>query len=188
MNAVTISRTPEKLGLRVEDYLRLDQAGAYDGYGKTELIEGDVYAMNAQYSRHARIKTRLAGVLNQALATLGGTLEAIVEVSITLSEDSMPEPDISVISYAGNDPAPASTVALVVEVSDTTLAIDLGRKAALYARHGIPEYWVVDVENRVVHQMWLPSDTGFANICQIPFGTSITASTLGQLTIPTTDF
>ena len=188
MNAVTISRTPEKLGLRVEDYLRLDQAGAYDGYGKTELIEGDVYAMNAQYSRHARIKTRLAGALNQALATLGGSLEAIVEVSIALSDDSMPEPDISVIGYTGNDPAPASSVALVVEVSDTTLVIDLGRKAALYARHGIPEYWVVDVEARIIHQMWAPGETGFANSCLISFGTSITAATLGQLTIPTTDF
>jgi hypothetical protein len=164
MNAVTIIRTPEKLGLRVEDYLRLARAGAYDGYGKTELIEGDVYAMNAQYSRHARIKT------------------------VALSDDSMPEPDISVTSYQGNDPTPASSIALIVEVADTTLAIDLGRKAALYARHGIPEYWVLDVDAGIIHQMWEPGNAGFAQVRRAPFGNLLMAATLDNLTIATTDF
>jgi Uma2 family endonuclease len=188
MNAVTIIRTPEKLGLRVEDYLRLARAGAYDGYGKTELIEGDVYAMNAQYSRHARIKTRLAVALTHALVSVAGNLEALVEVSVALSDDSMPEPDISVTSYQGNDPTPASSIALIVEVADTTLAIDLGRKAALYARHGIPEYWVLDVDAGILHQMWEPGNAGFAQVRRTPFGNLLMAATLDNLTIATTDF
>ncbi|MBY0519704.1 MAG: Uma2 family endonuclease [Sphingomonas sp.] len=57
----------------------------------------------------------------------------------------MPEPDIVLTRWRGKGPVPVETVALVVEVADTTLASDLGRKADLYAAAGIPEYWVIDL-------------------------------------------
>lgn len=185
MNAVVALRTPEKLGLKVEDYLRLVQAGAFADHGKTELIEGDVFAMNAQFSRHARVKTRLTGMINEALRALGSDLEALVEVSVALSDDSMPEPDISLTRYTGDDPAPADTVALVIEVADTTMAIDLGRKVALYARHGIAEYWVVDVEERQINMMSMPSALSYQKIVQIPFGLVAKALTISGLSVET---
>ena len=54
---------------------------------------------------------------------------------------------------AGLDTGPVrlETVVLIAEVADTTLATDLGEKATLYARHGVPEYWVIDVEGRMLH-------------------------------------
>ncbi|MBY0519703.1 MAG: hypothetical protein K2P79_04680 [Sphingomonas sp.] len=57
MNAsALILTTPRKLGLRVEDFLLLNASGAFDGDGKTELIDGDIYVMNAQFGEHARAK------------------------------------------------------------------------------------------------------------------------------------
>ena len=185
MNAVTNLRTPSKLGLRVEDYLLIARAGAFEAHGKTELIEGDVYAMNAQYSGHARIKTRLTARINAALTAAGLALEALTEVSVRLSEETMPEPDISVTSYTGNDPVPLDQLALVVEVADTTLAIDMGRKRSLYAGVGVEEYWVVDVERATIHQMWNPSATDYGDARTFVLGQTIISETLGGLEVET---
>jgi Uma2 family endonuclease len=185
MNAVTNLRTPSKLGLRVEDYLLIARAGAFEAHCKTELIEGDVYAMNAQYSGHARIKTRLTARINAALTAAGLALEALTEVSVRLSEETMPEPDISVTSYLGNDPVPLKELALVVEVADTTLAIDMGRKRSIYAGVGIKEYWVVDVEHAIIHQMWSPSANDYGETRTVEFGHTISCETLGGVEVVT---
>lgn len=69
-----------------------------------------------------------------------------------LSENDEPEPDLAVVSGAPRDYAEdhPSTAVLVVEVAETSLAFDRGVKKALYAEFGIPEYWIVDVIERVV--------------------------------------
>src|SRR6186713_977334 len=89
-----LNTSPLPVKLRVEDYLLLDESGAFDAYRKTELIGGDAYFMNAQHRPHARIKSRLhvllAGVLSQA--DLG--IEAVVEGSVAIPPTSAPEPDI----------------------------------------------------------------------------------------------
>lgn len=185
MNAVTNLRIPSKLGLRVEDYLLIARAGAFDAHGKTELIEGDVYAMNAQDSGHARIKTRLTARINAALSGVGLALEALTEVSVRLSDETMPEPDISVTSYTGNDPVPIDELALIVEVADTTLAIDMGRKRSLYAGVGVKEYWVVDVERAMIHQMWNPLANDYAETRTVALGKPIISETLGGLEVET---
>lgn len=146
MNAAApILTTPRKLGLRVEDFLLLNDSGAFDDYGKTELIDGDIYVMNAQHSPHARAKTKLAFALSTCLRNIGSGLEVIIEVAVHLNDDSMPEPDIVLTRWRGKGPVPVESVALVIEVADTTLDRDLGRKSDLYAAAGIPEYWVIDL-------------------------------------------
>lgn len=185
MNATVSSTNPEKIGLRVEDYFALARDGAFDDYGRTELIDGDIYAMNAQYSRHGRAKFRLAAALSDALNAAGSKAEVMIEVSIHLTSNSAPEPDITVTTYEGDDAIPLDTVLMIVEISDTTLAIDLGRKADLYARAGISEYWVVDVEGREVHRLRHPSDNGFSEKNVTAFGEPLTATVLGGLPIPT---
>lgn len=143
--------TPERLRLRVEDYMLLDESGAFADYTKTELIDGEIYVMNAQYSRHARTKSRLARLIGNRLEELGSDLEALTEVAVRISKDSMPEPDIVVTSWRGSGPVPVETVRLIVEVSESTLDIDLGRKCDLYAAAGVTEYWVIDLnENRAL--------------------------------------
>jgi hypothetical protein len=84
--------------------------------------------------------------------------EGPIDVAPQDNPTSEPEPDIAVLAktgpeYMGANP-PASDVRLVIEVSDSTLAFDLGPKARLYARAGIPEYWVFDIGERrlIVHR------------------------------------
>ncbi len=82
------------------------------------------------------------------------------EMPILLSEEpddadtSLPEPDAAVLSSPSDDfsdAPPPGAIRLLIEVSDSTLGKDLGAKAALYARIGIVEYWVVDIPGQRLH-------------------------------------
>ena len=179
--------SPQKARLRVEDFLLLNDGGAFDGYSKTELIDGEIYFMNAQHSRHARIKTELAIAIALRLRELGSDLAPLVEASTRINADTLPEPDIVVTSYKGPDVVPLDTVALLIEVADTTLDTDLGRKADLYASAGVPEYWVVDViEHRVLrHAKPRPDGSGYDGQLDVPFGKTLHAATIAGLSVET---
>jgi len=181
---LTIEPLPVKL--RVEDYLALDELGAFEAYGKTELIEGEVVYMNAQHRPHARVKSRLFRLIADALDQLGGNLEALVEGSIAMPPHNVPEPDIALTAEPeGKGLIPLASLALVIEVSDATVRNDLGRKQRIYARDGIPEYWVIDVNRSVIHQMWAPAGETYSEHHEIAFGTAITAATIAGLTVET---
>ena len=172
--------------LRVEDYLLLDKAGAFETYGRTELIEGEIVYMNAQYRPHALAKMKLYDAIRDGLCDLALPFRALVEASIALSDHDVLEPDLLLTSEPeGEGLVPLATIPLVIEVADTTLRNDLGRKLTIYAREGIPEYWVVDVENRVIHQHWRPAGAAYGECRQIAFGTAIDAATVAGLTVPT---
>lgn len=186
MNALSeLLNVPKPVKLRVADFVLLCDSGAFDEYAKSELIEGEILCLNSQWSRHARAKTNLLVELSLVLRSLTNGLAAISEVSVHLTDDSMPEPDIVLTSYKGIKAVPLATVALIVEVADATLANDLGRKAALYARAGVTEYWVVDVEGNVIHQMWHPGETGYAGKRELSFGNNIAAKTVPGICVST---
>jgi Uma2 family endonuclease len=86
---------------------------------------------------------------------------------------------------AGAGPVPGERARLLVEVSDTTLADDLGHKRALYAAAEVPEYWVVDVFGRALHQYWAPADGVYARSAVVPFGGTVRSATLAGLAVPT---
>jgi Uma2 family endonuclease len=181
-----LNTEPLPVKLRIEDYLLLDRSGAFDSYAKTELIEGEIYFMNAQHRPHALAKMELYDALRDRLRALGSSLRPIVEASIAIPERSAPEPDIVLTSEpVGQGLIPLASVALIVEVSDTTLATDLGRKAALYARHSIPEYWVADLEGGLIHQMWSPEGEAYVERREVKFGDRMEAATIEGLAVET---
>lgn len=176
--------SPLPVKLRVEDYLLLDRSGAFDDYARTELIEGEVLYMNAQHRPHMYAKSELAFRLRTVLAAQASALYVGTEASVALSDQDLPEPDIVLTSEPrGEGPVPLASVALLVEVADTTQSFDLSRKAALYARHGVPEYWVVDLTAQTIHQMWSPSGEAFVERRQIAFGERIAAVTIEGLVV-----
>ncbi|UAK22890.1 Uma2 family endonuclease [Sphingomonas nostoxanthinifaciens] len=178
--------TPLPLKLRVEDYLLLDASDAFADYGKTELIDGEIFFMNAQHRPHARLKSRLAVALDAALGKIASRLEMMIEPSVAMPPHSVPEPDIVLTAEPeGDGPVPLASVALLVEIADATLANDLGKKAALYAQNGVPEYWVVDVAARRVHLLWSPADSVFRERAGVAFGETITAMTIVGLRVET---
>lgn len=186
MTAQDALARPRPAKLTVEDFVLLDRSGAFDAYAKTELIDGTVIVVNAQLGDHFKAKTRLLRRLADSCDALQRGLEAWSEGSIEIGPHSVPEPDLFVTNA---EPAaglvPHRTVVLVVEVASTTLELDLGKKLRLYAAAGIPEYWVVDVENRVIHQMWTPEDGAFAERRELAFGEPIEAATIEGLRVET---
>lgn len=169
----------------VEQFLALCGQGLFDQYAKSELLEGEIVVMNAQHSRHARVKTRLAVRLANALEQLSSDYEPQVEASVRLSVGSLPEPDIVLTSYRGAGVVPLETVSLVIEVSDSTLETDLGRKADLYADAAVPEYWVVDLnEDRVLmHANPRGDGSGYDGQLDVPFGDMLEALTIEGLKV-----
>lgn len=175
---------PGKYKLTVEDYLRLDETGIF-GTSRTELLDGDIIVMNAEYRPHAWVRDELWFRLRSALERLGSDYTAM-SASVRTSEHDMPLPDIVLTNEPiGEGPIPITSTALIVEVSSTTLHRDTTDKLPLYARAGVPEYWIADVAGRVVHQHWQPSAGVYVQQRQIRFGTAIKAATLDGLDIET---
>lgn len=177
---------PRPVRLTVEDFARLHDSGAFQAYAKTELIEGVIVAMNSQWSDHARAKSLLFRRLADAVDAAMPGFEAWAEVSVAMPPENMPEPDIVVTSFrGGHEAVPVGTVALLVEVADTTAAYDLGRKAKIYASAGVPEYWVIDLHPGVVHQMWAPQGEAYAERREVALGERLDAATIEGLKVET---
>jgi Uma2 family endonuclease len=130
-----------------EEFYRMAEAGLFNGQ-RTELIEGEIMVLSPQNWPHASTVDQVAEALRLALPT-GFWVRA--QLPLALGSSSDPEPDVSVVSgrradYTGHP----TTALLIVEVSDPSLDYDRTRKASLYARAGIRDYWVV---NLVGHQL-----------------------------------
>lgn len=186
MTAPAMLSRPLKAKLTIEDFVTLDRSGAFDSYSKTELINGVIYVVNAQYSAHMKAKVRLLRRLADACDNLGSGLEAWSEGSVELKPLSMPEPDILVTRETpGEGTVRGETVALIVEVSDTTLKFDLGKKAMLYASQGVPEYWVADLVAQRIVRMWAPEGEGYARRDEWAFGARVESATIAGLGVET---
>lgn len=175
-----------RVKLSADDFELLDRHGAFRAYKKTELIDGDIYFVNSQHRPHGMVKMRLYDALRDTLRATESRYRPVSEFTLALSDTDRPEPDVMLTSEPDGDGfVPLASVPLVIEVSDTTLADDLGRKLRRYATGGIPEYWVADVSGRVIHQFWEPVGDRYAERREIAFGSSISAETLAGPTIET---
>lgn len=109
-----------------------------------ELIDGMIVDMSPQKSAHATAICLIGEVLRGSIGS-GHTLR--IRMPLALDDASEPEPDVAVVPGKARDYAKAhpTTATLVVEVADTTLGLDRNTEGALYARNGIPEYWLVNL-------------------------------------------
>ena len=179
--AITASR---RVRLSADDFLLLEANGAFDSYHKTELLDGEIYFMNAQHRRHAMVKADLYDAVRDRLRDIGSPLRAVPEASVGTGSHDIPQPDI----FLTNDPYgdgvfPGSSIALVIEVADSTQRRDLGKKAKVYARGRVAEYWVLDTKACIAHQHWAPEGTAYTQRREITFGQPITAETIPGLTV-----
>jgi Uma2 family endonuclease len=175
--------------LTVQEYLLLDREGAF-GDRRTELLDGEIYYMSPKHRPHARVLGDVYFSIRKALEKCGSTLTPLIDISVHLSDYDVPDPDIAITDAPGGKGIlPLEALKLVIEVSDSTLAKDLGFKAALYARAGVPEYWVIDVdENRVLchaNPRSAAEGGGYDGQLDLPFGEPIIAVTIPGLTVET---
>ena len=149
---------------------------------RLELIEGELISRMGKKRPHVNAMIFVMKWLVDVFGPLYVIPEAPIDVLPEDNPTNEPEPDLVVLkqpcsAWESANPGPAD-VRLLVEISDTTLAFDLGTKARLYARAGIPEYWVVDVVGRriVVHREPVHRDPGtgaFENVASYREGESI---------------
>ena len=162
-------------------------SGALAALPRIELRDGVLCQMNPQYRPHLLAKTHIYDAFRDALRAQASPLGVASEGSVRISEHELPMPDILVWDvHPGTGPVPVEHVRLVVEIADTTLEDDLGRKRLLYAAGQIPEYWVIDLPNQTAHKFWSPTPTNYTEETTIPFGQPLPAATLPGLTIDTT--
>jgi Uma2 family endonuclease len=166
-----------------------ERPAAPDASGAREVQRprflGEIWVMSAIHSWHAKTMSRLNVALHSALLAAGSNLEIFVPVSIALSDDSVPEPDLAVAEDHDDGPLPLAKVKLAIEVSDTTLEIDLGRKALLYAKHGVPEYWVVARQGACLYRHSSPQAGGYVDKDKFALGERIEAASIEGLTVET---
>ena len=127
--------------LRRLEYERLVDAGVFSDE-KVELLAGVIVEMSPQGIGHADLVMLLTELL---VKRLPATHQLRPQLPFALSEYSLPEPDLAVVPRRSwGDPHP-SAAALIIEVADSSLGVDRGLKARLYAEAAVLEYWVVNV-------------------------------------------
>ena len=160
---------PRKVWSRKE-YENLVALGALTSADRLELLEGEIVCKMPQNTPHST-GIRLSEKLLNRIFVEGYDVRAQLPLAVT--EDSEPEPDIAVVlgdarDYEVEHP---TTAALVVEIADSTLLTDRKIKARLYASAGVREYWIVNLNDRVleVHRNPTPAmetgaEAGYENI------------------------
>ncbi len=126
-------------------YERMAAQGVFDPAKRIELVDGELIVMSPQSGRHSKVVLLVAKALERAFGA-GHTVR--VQMPIALSDLSEPEPDLAVVPGSPDDypdDAQPRSALLVVEVGDSSLAFDRGRKLRAYAAAGIAEYWVVNL-------------------------------------------
>src|SRR5262245_19222467 len=143
---------------RVE-YERLVELGMFVGE-RLELLDGQLVVREPQGSTHAALVVHIGQVLTMAF---GSGWHARLQAPLALGEVSEPEPDIAIVAGIARDylDTQPPTAALIVEVADSSLRLARRFKAELYARGTVPEYWIVNLVDRVleVHRDPEPADT-----------------------------
>lgn len=151
--------------ITTEDYHRMGEAEVLAVDARTELIDGEILDMAPIGSRHASVVDRLTTMIVRAV---GESAILRVQGPLRLGDLSEPEPDLALLRPRADyyrDALPgAADVLLVIEVADTTQRLDRRVKVPLYARHGIAEVWVVDLENALVHFHRQPGGGIYADI------------------------
>jgi Uma2 family endonuclease len=136
--------------LRRSEYERLVEAGCFTDE-RLELVEGELLQMSPHGSEHALAIQVLTRVFTRALAD---DVWVRVQLPLAVSETSEPEPDLAIVPAGDYGSAHPQVALLVIEVAKSSTALDLEKKAAIYARADVAEYWVLDLtrQEAVVHR------------------------------------
>lgn len=157
---------PEKVRpLMRREYERLVELGVFEDE-RIELLRGQLVTMSPQGAPHSTITARLAQHFSRKLDIDEYDVRAHSPFAAT--DDSEPEPDVSVSRRRKRGVYHPSKALLLVEVAERSLRIDRKIKSEIYAENGAPEYWIVDVGAKIVHVYTDPVDGEYTKIRQVP--------------------
>lgn len=170
----------------VHEYHQMAEAGILHEDDRVELIDGEIVEMGPIGGRHALC----VSLLNRLLVRGVGD-RAIVSPQnpVRLDEHHEPQPDLAVVrdrAYGRSLPTPGDTL-LLIEVSDTTLSYDRNFKLPIYARAGIPEVWIVDINGQRVERHSDPSGDSYRHTELARKGETLASTMLPGLTLRVDD-
>lgn len=175
---------PRRHRLSVADYYRMAEAGILDDEARVELIEGDIIDMAPPGSPHAAAVHYLNEVLMYAVQ---GRANVLVQNPVRLSDFSEPQPDLALLRrrddfYRERHPR-AGDVLLLVEVAATSLKFDRETKLPLYARYGVPEFWLVDLGSRRLSRYRAPQQGSYTRLDVPDLGTALELAALSGVVV-----
>jgi Uma2 family endonuclease len=175
---------PERVRpLRREEYERLVELGCFENE-KIELLEGWLIAMSPPGVGHAYAVQELTMLLVPAVV---GRAIVRVQSSFALAEYSEPEPDVVVVAAQDYSRAHPRQALLMIEVAESSLRKDRRIKAGLYAREGVPEYWIVALSERVIEVYREPRDGKYTQVTQHAMGETVRPQAFPDVEVPVAD-
>jgi Uma2 family endonuclease len=168
----------------VREYHLMDEAGIFGEDDRVELIEGEIIVRAAIGTRHASCVKRLVAEfseLDRRLAILG------VQNPIQLTERTEPQADVVLLQfradyYSTAHPRP-DEVLLLVEVSDSTVDFDRDVKVPNYARSGIQEVWLWDLEENCLEVYRNPTGNSYSSMQKLGRNQQVSPLAFPELTV-----
>jgi Uma2 family endonuclease len=185
--AVDIER-PRRL-FTVEEYHRMGEAGIFGEDERVELIEGEIIQMSPIGTPHIGCVINLTRLF---VTRLGERAVVSPQNPVVIQPRSEPQPDLLLlrplaVSYSRERPASQHAL-LAAEVADTTVRFDRIVKGRLYARAGIPEYWLCLVQERAIEVYRGPTSEGYADMTLHGPGDSVSPLSFPDVSFAVTDF
>jgi Uma2 family endonuclease len=158
----------------VEEFNKLGEAGIFDEDDRVELLDGEIIVLSPVGTQHAGIVMRLISVFHDKL---GKRVLINPQNPTVMDEFSEPLPDIMLLKprkdfYSSAHPRPGD-IFLLIEVSDTTLAYDRGRKLRKYAESRLAEVWIVNVKQQTIEQFRAPGGATYSSSAAFRRGQTI---------------
>jgi Uma2 family endonuclease len=172
----------------VDEYYQMVPAGILKPDDRVELIEGEIVAMSPINPPHAGHVNQISNLL---MARLAGRVVIATQNPVRLGQHSEPQPDVALLEprsdfYARGHPT-SDDVLLVIEVSDSTVDYDRDVKAPLYARSGIREMWLVNLNAGQVEVYRQPGTGGYAERLTLERGAEIAPAAFPDVSVPVDD-
>jgi Uma2 family endonuclease len=137
-------------------------AGVMEEDERVELIGGELVPMSPKGNQHEVVKIAL---VDRWIRARPDNCTVAQETTFRLSEDTYLEPDVAIYPRAlGLAGLTGGNVLLVVEIADSSLRYDIGRKATLYASFGIRELWVIDAVRLTTRVFREPAAEGYRDV------------------------
>lgn len=164
-----ISETLPRKRFTRDELHRMEESGILAG--RYELIEGDLIEKMGQNPPHAGALRRICKWLFRLVEAGRLSMQLPIEVAPADQQRSEPEPDIAILraalpDYTRRHPR-GDELTFIIEIADSSSRYDLTVKAALYARAGVPEYWVLDLTRRVLVIHRDPQNGSYSRIEQL---------------------
>jgi Uma2 family endonuclease len=172
----------------VDEYHRMAEAGIIGDRERVELLDGLLIQMppigTAHWDRHGRVVDYLA-------TSLRGRARVFGQASIPLEARSEPQPDIVVLAdRPGGYTTPPTHLEIfaMIELAESSLAQDRGRKLRLYARSGIADYLLVDLAGNVLHHFTNPHELGYTGDRVRGYGESFSLTSIPDVVLSADPF